>query len=561
MNFGRKGIIMQQSICVWQWIRENHLSFLKYLFSFVLILLACLPDHSDALFSGIIQLGVIILVTDVLLRYSRHFQYLNDLVMLVFNTEYILLYFANSFITLTMLDNVDSMADLSGKAAPYVIGVMAVVFISLMPVIPFGTSRNIKASFIKLSSAVILQMAIGITFFQNSMLGSIVKLNNDYHTYLKMREIIDSHTDDPSYNTGFQDSIFYKPEVQDYIAKPASLPEKPNIILVFAEGLSSNIIHDERNIMPNLAAFEKESISYYGYYNHTFATYHALQGQLFSGFQFDNYDRNHLVSIQKILHDENYASCFINTEPSNEEFSSYLNDLGFDLVISSENLTEVSGLEFVSDAEAYQLLLKQAEQMSWGGQPFLLSMYSFGTHVSLDSPDEIYGDGSDPLLNKFFNLDVQVGQFLEQFRNSQLYDNTIVVFTADHATYQDQDFSNSFSDYYRAVTVCDEMPLYIYHKDVSAAEIDVHGKTTIDLVPTILDYLDVSGESCFMGESLFNEEEGQEIEYVSWNSEYAVRTKDGEIVWITDEELDELNQLLQQYFILYGSQDESAEQG
>ena len=52
------------------------------------------------------------------------------------------------------------------------------------------------------------------------------------------------------------------------------------------------------------------------------------------------------------------------------------------------------------------------------------------------------------------------------------------------------------------------MPLFIYHKDVEAKDIDVDGRTTIDFAPTVLDYLDISKPNYFLGESLFSGKDG-----------------------------------------------------
>lgn len=66
---------------------------------------------------------------------------------------------------------------------------------------------------------------------------------------------------------------FYSEMVSDYIKKPGDLSDSPNVILVSVEGLSQNIIDDDRDIMPNLRDLQKRSISFEQYFNHAFATY------------------------------------------------------------------------------------------------------------------------------------------------------------------------------------------------------------------------------------------------------------------------------------------------
>ncbi|HFR3771756.1 TPA: arylsulfatase, partial [Streptococcus suis] len=50
----------------------------------------------------------------------------------------------------------------------------------------------------------------------------------------------------------------------------------------------------------------------------------------------------------------------------------------------------------------------------------------------------------------------------------------------------------------------DEIPLFIYYKGISPEVIDVKGKNSISLSPTVLDYIDLTGPNYFLGQSLFN---------------------------------------------------------
>jgi hypothetical protein len=165
------------------------------------------------------------------------------------------------------------------------------------------------------------------------------------------------------------------------------------------EGTAEHILKDERGIMTNAAALEKKSISFTKYYNHTFATYRGISGQLYSGYQLDDYDSNSLTGIQDILSDKVYYTSFINTEPNLIPFATYLTEMGFDEV-SGEPGQGYSGLNSsMSDKEAYDLLLSHIEEKSVGSQPFFTAIYTFGTHASFDSPDEKFGDGRLTELN------------------------------------------------------------------------------------------------------------------------------------------------------------------
>ena len=123
--------------------------------------------------------------------------------------------------------------------------------------------------------------------------------------------------------------VFYQEDIDNYYIKDNELVDKPNIILIFTEGLSYSPIFDSRNIMPNLKNFSKNSINFINYYNHTAATFRGIIGQLYSGFQFDNYDENHLISMQSILKKQGYYTEFINIDPNSGNWNDYLESFNF----------------------------------------------------------------------------------------------------------------------------------------------------------------------------------------------------------------------------------------
>lgn len=293
---------------------------------------------------------------------------------------------------------------------------------------------------------------------------------------------------------------FLNYNVSDYISYSEFYQGKPNIILIFVEGFSSHIIDDSRDITPNIKQFKEESIYFDNYYNHTAATYRGLIGQLYSGYQFENNDSNKLVSIMSLLRNNGYNSEFINTEPDNKEFTYYLNSLGFD------NVKNQYPGDIVHDKEAYEQLYNEALDLNNKKVPFFLSMYTFDTHVGLDSFDITNSDlNNNNVLNRIYNMDYHFGLFLEKFKNSDLYDNTILVLTSDHASYSDYDYIRTFEDANnnKKYSFIDKIPLIIYHKDIKPNVINVNCRNSLDLVPTILDYIDITDYNYFLGDSLF----------------------------------------------------------
>ncbi len=514
----------------------------KYVFCIVLTILAGQKagDFRYVLI-GLLELAVIMLVSNqICLSVPKCGAVLNILFILFYNAEYLVLYFSRSFVTLVMLRNVDSIEALSGKANEYILGVILVAFFTFIPIKAFGKKPH-KGT-VGMFTSLLLAADLVLTMVYGSVYSSGYSV---YAMYEQKKEQESLKADLKSDTDATQ---YFKKIIVDTYAKPANLVEQPNVILIFTEGLSQNIIDDERNIMPNAKALQEQSLHFENYYNHTFATYCGISGQLYSGYQLENYDENTLVSIQDVFKTEGYTTSFVNTEPINMNFTDYLEDMDFDSVISDTELVK-DGLKYITDEDAYEELWEVVTEQAESGTPFFTGIYTFGTHVSLDSTDKVFQDGSDSVLNRFYNVDAALGEFLEKFNNSSLSDNTILIFTTDHATFGGEDFQQAFPDHERANPDCDAIPLMIYYKGIQPETIDAGGQNSLNLAPTIMDYLDFNEENYFLGATLLAGGVDNSMNTIFYDGEYMLSTKGGEIQELTESQKNTTTTLLQRYFL------------
>lgn len=520
---------------------------LKYLFAmFFPVLTAAVHKMTWRYFvTAFAEALLIALITNALCHAKAWLGYLfNVLSLLLMNIQFAVLYWGSTFVSAVMLANLDSVNALSGKAFSYGLSVAMVVLFSFLPVRHVRVGKKVMTAL--WGTAVFLYAGILLT--------GMTAYSPYVSLYTLCRQQI-ARSNAVSRAAGafagsarepMEKNEFYKDGVEDYFKKPEEIPENPNVILIFAEGLSRNIVEDPGNIMPNVAALQEESVSFTNYYNHTFATYMGLSGQLYSGYQLENYDVNYLVSLQDVFKEAGYRTAFINTEPQNKEFSDYLGNLWFDELIADEG--RIDGMaDALSDRAAYELLFETALEKSEDGQPFFLAMYSFGTHATLDGVYEKYGDGSNALLNRFYDLDVQVGAFLERFQESRLAENTVIIFTSDHAAYQDADFVTAFPGYVRDAPSLDQIPLFIYYRGLTPKSYDVGGRNSLDMAPTVLDFLDLSAPNCFLGDSLFApvSRSAYDVYFESMGTYYC--TAGGEINILSAEQLQEFQRQLAKY--------------
>lgn len=534
---------------------QKKLFLLKYIFSIVVLVLAVSNTKNIGYsFLSFLELSFIFALSNFFIKKVRVItQVLNSLLILLFNIQLLILNFGSSYVTLTMIDNISSWEALGGRAFIYCLAIFLLIIFSLLPIneVPLFDISKFKRA--KLSSHSIWKfqdiiLAFLILMFEFiSFLYLPPKMSPALSTYFLVKNKIEFEKikHESITKTDKLTEKFAKNEVHDFIKKPSNLPEKPNVILIFTEGFSQHIIDDSRNITPTIKDYESKSISFKNYYNHTFATYRGIQSQLFSGYQIENNSRNYLISLPKLLSKKGYKTAFINTEPKNKEFSSYLSDLGFDKVYSSKL---ENGQKISYDKEAYEELFSKVERYSKNDSPFFISMYTFGTHVGSDGNNK-FGDGNDRVLNKFYEMDQQFKTFMEKFNSSPIANNTVLIFTTDHATYVDDEYKKAFPNENRDYVSLDRIPYFIYYKGINPQIIDANGRNSLDMAPTILDFLDYSSKNYFLGTSLFSgSEEHNLLSSIYSEGTVLMKTSNNKISEIEENELKEIKEIVFDYF-------------
>lgn len=377
----------------------------------------------------------------------------------------------------------------------------------------------------------------------------LIKENNIYSRYAMDRDI--------TYKSIYKNSVSVDSDKNEFIS------ERKNIIVIFTEGMSYDVISEK--VTPNIYRFSKKSLNVINYYNHTAATFRGLRGQLSSSHQASGgYTQdgsgigqltNDLVlkkfngssSVDSLINDiknNNYKAFFQASNRRNAQLSVMLSTLGFDKIygIDDEANPKKWQIDELTDKESYSMIFKNAKFFEKEGKPFLYGVYTVGTHIGLDSPDEKYGSGGNPYLNKFHNLDYQFGKFIDEFDNSSLSKNTTIIFTADHATYPDPGFVKTFDT--KSPYFVDRIPLIIYQKGMKPSVINANGTNSLALAPTIADILNFNNmKNHFIGVSLFSRGRHSDLECISAIGSFYVKTCGGRISLYDGDELIKIKKL------------------
>lgn len=493
--------------------KKFYLVLIKLILIFIVVTGASIKNSWDfnLFFSSLVEYFALYLLVQLLpLKWSVARYITSFISTLLFLINLGVVAFSGTFTTYIMWNNLENLSALGSSLLLYLFAIVLVVMISLLPI--YSLRFNNIGKLVSFTFIVLIYIFMGIFGSKTPFLGwkDFVK---EYYEVVRLTVNLGENSNDKQrvYKT------FERSNVENGVKTNLN---KPNIIIIFTEGFSSEIMDVNNdlglNITPNLNQFSKETLNFTDYFNHTAATYRGVRGQLFSSQQYsEGYEngtsgvakmlQTNQVSLQKILKKQGYQTMMINPEPEQKTWTTYLKHLGFDRIVSgsSDSLTTSVGEKILADQENYNLLFNQAVKMNSMEDPFLLVDYTYQTHVGV-STDMKYGDGKNTYLNKYYNLDDAFGKFWKKIKESGLVNNTMVIFTSDHSTFPDPIYNATFKttrNYFAA-----PIPLMIYYPGVEPRNINVGGKNSLSLTPTVLDLLDDEEHlNYFLGDSLFSD--------------------------------------------------------
>ncbi len=318
----------------------------------------------------------------------------------------------------------------------------------------------------------------------------------------------------------------------------AKTPQRPNVFLFFAEGLSARLIgaYDQRfkALTPEIDAFADASLKVENYYNHTAATEKGIFGSLSSLYlQFfmnggGKTDIDQVRALPSVLNENGYETVFTaSTVESSKALIDILKRLKFAEVISTPELRKnilKKGYDgsFPRDEEFFDGIIKYFENRS-SEAPVFAAFYNLETHAFTDTaPDGIkYGDGTNRVLNTVANFDFQFGKFFDWFKKSKYAKNSIVILTADHAHFYESPYVSLMSaDKSYKPFFADRIPLLIYAPFIKQPKtLDAKGMNSLALAPTILQYLGIRKvKNTFSGTALFDDpQEGMNLSEIGYS--------------------------------------------
>lgn len=220
---------------------------------------------------------------------------------------------------------------------------------------------------------------------------------------------------------------------------------KPNIIIIVLESYLQKLFYykyNNKEVIPNLNKIASESVMFTQYYSTGDRSDRGLVA-IFSGYpampksaivQFpDKFTK--LPSLFKDFAKYNYKTSFY--YGGNLDFAnlrSYFISAGVDKIIGENDFNGklLKGKWGVHDEFTFNRLFNDLKNEK---QAFFTSIFTLSNHEPFDLPEKYYfgnENGDQEYMSAAKYTDTHIGNFIDSLKKSKIWDNTLVVITADH---------------------------------------------------------------------------------------------------------------------------------
>lgn len=308
--------------------------------------------------------------------------------------------------------------------------------------------------------------------------------------------------------------------------------QRPNIILIILESFSSSItapLGGLPNVAPNLNQLCQEGILFSQMYASSFRTDRGLVSIL-SGYpaqpttsimKYPSKSQT-LPTFSKRLAEEGYHLKFY--YGGDEDFTnmrSYFISAGFNERISDKDFTysERSSKWGAHDHLVFHRLLDDLDKMP--SEPFMKTLLTLSSHEPFEVPSSKRFD--HPYLNSVAYTDSCLGAFIDEFKQSPLWDNTLIILTPDHAMKYPDTLSNHLPERYKIPV------LWLGGAIKGAMEVNTLG-SQIDIAPTLLAQMGLSTHDFTFGKDLFDQQI-QPFAFYSFIDGFGMITPESKVVF------------------------------
>ncbi len=297
----------------------------------------------------------------------------------------------------------------------------------------------------------------------------------------------------------------------------------PNIVIVLMESWSAErigIYGDTLGITPCFDSLAGQGMLFRNFYANgvrtsrgiaaTLCSFPSLSGRSILKRYSASYP---FMSIAQVLHPFGYTSAFVyGGDMQFDNMKGFLRNVGFEEFYDENSFGDAPrlGKWGVRDDVMFEQMAAKMDSLP---RPFLTAILTISFHDPFQIPDERFAkiDESFPesaRRNCLYFSDWAMGRFIDSVGKYSYFDSTLFVFLADHCDLQSTRYVMSPEHF--------KIPLLFYSPALlgdSAVTIEETG-SQVDVIPTLLDFLDLSAEHQSWGKSIFDTSNGDDFAVV-----------------------------------------------
>lgn len=215
-----------------------------------------------------------------------------------------------------------------------------------------------------------------------------------------------------------------------------------------------------------------------------------------------HYANNTINGLPDLLKEKGYYSAFFHGAPNGSMgFDSFSRMVGFDDYFGLNEYTNKSDFDGMWGVWDEPFLGFFAEKLGTFPEPFLASVFTISSHHPFRVPEQYEGrfpKGPAPILEVIGYTDNALRKFFRYASAKPWFDNTIFVITADHTNESvRKEYQNNYGSF--------SIPIIFYKPGSGLKGIREQIAQQIDIMPSLLTYLNYEGEYIAFGNDLFDD--------------------------------------------------------
>lgn len=330
---------------------------------------------------------------------------------------------------------------------------------------------------------------------------------------------------------GLEKKSFFSDAQADEIFNPMQqtrpahiLRDSSNVVLIIFESFGSMYVgpDNEESYTPFLDSVLSESMFFeYGVSNGQSsmdavpAIVASIPSWMKESFILSSYSMNQYNSLPSVLARHGYSSSFFHG-PTNGSmrFDSFTLASGFDQYLGRTEYNNEDHFDGTWGIPDHHFLPWTVDEMSKMVAPFFSTIFTYSSHHPYTIPDDfkdITRAGPDLICKSISYADFAFRDFWNKVKKQKWFDNTLFVFCADHVGPTKRKDRSNLEWSFR-------IPIAFYHPGGMLPDITKkESMQQIDIMPTILDLLNIDTKYFSVGSSYFNPKRMPKMSYYQNN--------------------------------------------